>query len=114
MKHMKTHTIIMDLTDYLETSHRIHSTVGTQNKALLQAVLSLDLQWKVGNTGPAPVTLTRQYNQSEESDGEQLYYLFVKRKTPSFSFPDYLQLHYVHATVSVKNQKASIDELMII
>lgn len=51
-----------------------------QNKGLLQAVLSPDLQWKVGNTGPASVFLTRQYNPSEESYGEEVCYLFVKKK----------------------------------
>lgn len=66
-----------------------------------------------GNIGPAPVALTRQYNQNEESDGKQLCYLFVKNKTSS-SLLGYLQIYCVNATLSVKNKKASIDKKMVI
>lgn len=40
-KCVKPGTIIMDLTNYLETFHRIQHTAAMQNEALLQAVLSL-------------------------------------------------------------------------
>lgn len=70
MEYIKTGTIITYLTDYLKTSQQIQLDYkNRKNKPLLQDApdLSPDLQGKVGNTGSPPVTLTRQYNQREES-----------------------------------------------
>lgn len=47
MKHIKTGTIIMNLTNYLETFHRIQHTAGMQNEAFMQPVLPLELRGKV-------------------------------------------------------------------
>lgn len=101
----------MDLTNYLETFHRIQHTVGTQNKALLQAVLSLELQGKVAiYVQHLQNSAAKMKNQMESSFATYLW----KRKTLGFFLLAYLFVYYVHATLSVKNNKASIGKKMVI
>lgn len=83
----------MDLTNYLETFHRIQHSVKMYNEAFLQAVLSLELHGNVAiwvqHLQPLQDNTTKMENQMESSFTTYLW----KMKTVFFFLATYRLLY---------------------
>lgn len=111
-KHMKTGTIMVDLKDYVETSHRIQQHCrNTKYSSFASCPVSgppvKSGQYRSSTRNP------RRTVQPKQSQMESSFVAYLWRKTSYFSFLLAYSFIIYSTTISLKNQKASIDKLMI-